>query len=198
MTDPFIYRPPTLATAACYAHLRALEAAAADTLRKEAGPVCEPNALMVGAGSNATPADFAAVNAACKALYDGILAVCPPSADRDRAEADARLARMRANEAMTQARGPGDCSAPARILDSAIAALRDARMWACASIALADEAALPPTERGAGGFGSTGTGPDDDRARLEARVRALEAEVSEARAEAAQWAAELDALRGAE
>lgn len=55
---------------------------------------------------------------------------------------------------------------------------------------------LPPTERGAGGFGSTGTGPvDDDRARLEARVRALEAEVVEARAERDQWAAELDALR---
>ena len=76
---------------------------------------------------------------------------------------------------------------------------------------------LPPTERGAGGFGSTGTGPapaddyrgggynkgysagyDDateDRALLEARIRALEAEVAEARAEAAQWAAELDALR---
>ena len=56
---------------------------------------------------------------------------------------------------------------------------------------------LPATERGAGGFGSTGTGPvaDDDRARLEARVRALEAEVLEARAERDQWAAELDALR---
>ena len=56
--------------------------------------------------------------------------------------------------------------------------------------------ALPPTERGAGGFGSTGTGPvDDDRARLEARVRALEAECAEARAERDQWAEELDALR---
>lgn len=117
---------------------------------------------------------------------------------------------------------------------------------------------LPPTERGAGGFGSTGTGPvaattpvtltrrspdaarayhegyaaalrtvsgwlrekadeseniagtlgviarlcadggsdaDDDRALLEARVRALEAEVAEARAERDQWAAELDAAR---
>ena len=59
--------------------------------------------------------------------------------------------------------------------------------------------ALPATARGAGGFGSTGTGPvDDDRARLEARVRALEAEVLEVRAERDQWAAELDALRGEE
>ena len=68
-----------------------------------------------------------------------------------------------------------------------------------ADAVLVEADALPPTERGAGGFGSTGTGaaPDDDRARLEARVRALEAEVLEARAEAAQWAAELDALRGA-
>lgn len=122
--------------------------------------------------------------------------------------------------------------------------------------------ALPPTSRGAGGFGSTGTRPasapasasapvtltrrspdaarayheghatalrwvagwlrekadeseniagtlggiarlcadggsdDDDRARIEARIRALEAEVSEARAEAAKWAAELDGERG--
>jgi len=56
--------------------------------------------------------------------------------------------------------------------------------------------ALPATARGAGGFGSTGTGPvDDDRARLEARVRALEAEVLEVRAERDQWAAELDAVR---
>lgn len=146
MTDPFAYRPPTPATAARYAHLRALEAAAADTLRKQAGPVCEPNALMIGAGSNATPGDFAAVSAACKALYDGILAVCPPSADRDRAEAGVRLARMRANEAMAQARGPTDAFVPSRILDGATAALRDARMWACASIALADEAALPAWE----------------------------------------------------
>ena len=34
-----------------------------------------------------------------------------------------------------------------------------------------------------------------DRALLEARVRALDAKVAEARAEAAKWAAELDALR---
>lgn len=58
--------------------------------------------------------------------------------------------------------------------------------------------ALPATARGAGGFGSTGPGPvDDDRARLEARVRALEAEVIEARAEAEKWAAELDGERAA-
>jgi len=58
---------------------------------------------------------------------------------------------------------------------------------------------LPATARGAGGFGSTGTGPvdSDDRARLEARVRALEAECAEARAEAAQWAAKLDEERAA-
>lgn len=65
-----------------------------------------------------------------------------------------------------------------------------------ADVALCPADALPPTQRGSGGFGSTGTGPvDDDRARLEARVRALEAEVVEARAERDQWAAELDALR---
>ncbi len=79
-----------------------------------------------------------------------------------------------------------------------------------ADVALCPADALPPTQRGAGGFGSTGTGPGDpwtagyragyddaeeDRALLEARIRALEAEVAEARAEAAQWAAELDALR---
>lgn len=129
-----------------------------------------------------------------------------------------------------------------------------------ADVALCPADALPPTQRGAGGFGSTGTGPasapatvpvtlprrspdaarayheghasamrsvagwlrekaaasetiaaqhgvvggwlgdcatgsDDDRALLEARIRALEAEVAEARAEAEGWAAELDALR---
>lgn len=143
MIDPFVYRPPTPATAPRYAHLRALEAAAANTLRTVAGPIVEPNALMVGAGSNATPPDFSAVNTACKALYDGILAVCPPSADRSAAERCVRLARMRANEAMTQARGHVDALTPARILDGAYEALRDARMQACAAIALADEAALP-------------------------------------------------------
>lgn len=131
-----------------------------------------------------------------------------------------------------------------------------------ADVALCPADALPPTQRGAGGFGSTGTGPapapatvpvaltrrspdaarayheghatalrwvagwlretadeseniagtlgviarlcadggsddDDDRARIEARIRALEAEVSEARAEAAKWAAELDGERAA-
>lgn len=86
------------------------------------------------------------------------------------------------------------------------------------AVLVAAETDLPPTKRGAGGFGSTGTGPvegPDDRYRkgyragyddgyedgcvcrtiLEARVRRLEAEVLEARAEAAQWARELDALR---
>jgi len=97
---------------------------------------------------------------------------------------------------------------------------RIAQLVVCpvADAALTPADSLPPTARGAGGFGSTGTGPRlpdawkhdsgatiqphpsgsweyDDRALLEARVRALEAEVAEARAEAAQWAAELDALR---
>lgn len=143
MNDPFAYHAPTPATTPRYAYLRALELAAADTLRKVCGPVVEPNALMVGAGSNATPPDFAAVNAACRALYDGILAVCPPSADRSAAERCVRLARMRANEAMVQARGHVDALTPARILNGAFEALRDARMQACAAIALADEAALP-------------------------------------------------------
>lgn len=83
---------------------------------------------------------------------------------------------------------------------------------------------LPPTARGAGGFGSTGTGPapatvepypsgvweydyragsyvftgppDEALREMTARIRHLEAAVSEARAEAAQWAAELDGERG--
>ena len=66
------------------------------------------------------------------------------------------------------------------------------------AVLVAAEADLPPTARGGAGFGSTGTGPveeADDRARLEARVRRLEAEVLEARAERDKWAAELDALR---
>lgn len=143
MIDPFVYRPPTPITAPRYTHLRILEAAATDTLRDVCGPAVNPNALLVHAGSKATPDDFAAINAACKALYDGILAVCPPGPDRDRAEADVRLARMRANEALSQVRVVGDCFAPARILDGAIAALRDARMWACAAIAMSDETDLP-------------------------------------------------------
>lgn len=107
-----------------------------------------------------------------------------------------------------------------------------------ADVALCPAAFLPPTERGAGGFGSTGTGPplpdswkhdsgatapatvpvepypsgaweydyrlgsyvftgppDEAIRELTARIRHLEAEVAEARAEAAKWAAELDALR---
>lgn len=147
MTDSFVYSPPTSATSARYAHLRDLEAAAIDALRDVCGPAVDPNAIMVYANRHATPGDYAEVSAACKDLYDGILAVCPPSADRDRAEADVRLARMRANEALSRARVTarvtGDCFAPSRIFDGAIAALRDARLWACASIALANEADLP-------------------------------------------------------
>lgn len=97
---------------------------------------------------------------------------------------------------------------------------RIAQLVVCpvADVALCPADSLPPTERGAGGFGSTGTGPalddygaggyakgyragyDDateDRALLEARVRALEAEVSEARAERDKWGAELDTERAA-
>ena len=53
------------------------------------------------------------------------------------------------------------------------------------------------TRKATGNLGGSGDyrGEVDDRARLEARVRALEAEVVEARAERDQWAAELDALR---
>jgi dUTP pyrophosphatase len=89
---------------------------------------------------------------------------------------------------------------------------RIAQLVVCpvADAALTAADSLPPTARGADGFGSTGTGPVDpwtagyragyddateDRALLEARVRSLEAEVLEARAERDKWAAELDALR---
>ena len=85
--------------------------------------------------------------------------------------------------------------------------------------------ALPPTARGAGGFGSTGTGagpapatiqpypsgvweydyragsyvftgpPDEAIRELTARIRHLEASLLEARAERDKWGTELDALR---
>lgn len=148
MIDPFVYRPPTPITAPRYAHLRKLEAGALNTLRTVCEPVVERGAIMTEVGPNATPADYAAVNDACKALYDGILAVCPPGADRDRAEADVRLARMRANEAMAQSAGPSSLITTLRIAMNAEKALRNARMWACAAIAPADEAALPAWEGG--------------------------------------------------
>ena len=98
-----------------------------------------------------------------------------------------------------------------------------------ADVALCPADSLPPTERGAGGFGSTGTGPvaasatatatvppypsgvweydyraggytftgppDEALREMAARIRHLEAQVLEARAERDKWAAELDSLR---
>lgn len=86
------------------------------------------------------------------------------------------------------------------------------------AVELVQAVELPATERGAGGFGSTGTGPvaapatvppypsgvweydgppDEAIREMAARIRYLEAAVSEARAERDKWAAELDALRDA-
>lgn len=59
----------------------------------------------------------------------------------------------------------------------------------------ADSSEAMAATLGAGAELPADGGSDDDRARLEARVRALEAEVLEARAEAVKWAAELDRLR---
>lgn len=140
--DPFIFRPPTPVTKPRYERLHAAEMACWDRLWRTVHPFTDFNALCVGAVPRPEHKDFAEVNAAAQEFYGVIRKVAPATADRAAAEMSVRLARMLCNEAMVCPSGGAD--APLKNLNEAQMELRKARMLACAAIALAAEADLPP------------------------------------------------------
>ena len=87
-----------------------------------------------------TAESFGLINDACKHFADEISAVCPPSADRSAAERCVRLARMLANEAVIVPL----FEQKTKTLELAQDQLMLARMQACAAVALALPAELPP------------------------------------------------------
>ncbi len=122
MRDPFHYIPPSPTTAPKYAAIRDATNAADEAI---AGALFD---FDVSKADKA--ACFDTICAAAKSLHDVIEATCPPSADTTTAIRSVRLARMRANESVTSV-----IELDWRSL------LTDARMWACAAVALADEPA---------------------------------------------------------
>lgn len=140
--DPFIFRPPTPATKPRYDRLHEAEIACWDCLSRTVRPFTDFGALCVGAIDRPTGEHFFEVNAAARAFYLVIREVAPASVDRAAAELAVRLVRMLCNEAMVCPSGGAD--APLKNLNEAQMELRKARMLACAAIALADEADLPP------------------------------------------------------
>lgn len=141
IADLFGYQPPTDDTRPRHARVDAAADAAISVFRNTLAGMTDANALMVGAVPKAIPAQFVAINDACRALVTELQAVCPPSADLTAAIRCVRLARMLANNALVAA---GDCYEPADDQRQALAQLKLARFQAKAAIALALPAELPP------------------------------------------------------
>jgi len=104
------------------------------------------NFVVIESPAVPTPDAYAEVNAACKAFYDVIQKVCPPSADRSAAERCVRLARMKANEAMHSSLPGGTKLWSKEVAFSAFVELLNAKLQANASIALALPHELPAWE----------------------------------------------------
>lgn len=120
MKDPFHYIPPTPTTAPKYAAIRTGESNARDRIGIALNP----------ANNFDRQAKFDHICEACREFADLIESTCPQSADTTTAIRSVRLVRMRANESVTSV-----VELDWRTL------LTDARMWACAAVALADEPA---------------------------------------------------------
>lgn len=140
--DPFVFRPPTPATAPRYERLREAEIACWGRIFRTVHPFTDWNTLCLGVMDRPEHKDFAEVNEATKEFYAVIREVAPESVDRAAAEMSVRLARMLCNEAMVCPSGGAD--APLKNFNEAQMEIRKARMLACAAIALADHADLPP------------------------------------------------------
>jgi len=145
--DPFVFRPPTPVTAPRHERIRAAEDACWHRLWRTVHPFTDSNVLCVGAMDRPQGKDFAEVNAAAQEFYGVIREVAPECVERASAELCVRLARMLCNEAMVSTSGGAD--QPRTNLNEAQMELRKARMLACAAIALADPAGLPPLPPGA-------------------------------------------------
>jgi hypothetical protein len=116
--------------------------AIADTIK----PFVCFQSLCIGAADKPKPADYAAVNDACKAFYEVIQKVCPPSADRSAAERCVRLARMKANETMYPMHESCTADLPGKLGEAALMELLSAKHQASASISLALPHELPALE----------------------------------------------------
>jgi hypothetical protein len=131
--DPFVFTPSTPETAPRYQAIEREFASCCDAIDRVLMPFATP-------GHTPTPSDYEAVNGACKAFYEAIRKVCPPSEDRAAAERCVRLARMKANAAMRP-------SLPIKLVaESAFLELLNAKLQANVSIALALPDELPPWE----------------------------------------------------
>ena len=139
--DLFVYHPPTPETAPRYEAITDAWGKCHHILDRILG-----NFVVVDPPAVPTHENYAEINAACKAFYEVIQKVCPPSADRAAAERCVRLARMKANEAMRPSL-PG-CTAfwAQQVAVSALTELLNAKLQANASIALALPDELPAWE----------------------------------------------------
>jgi hypothetical protein len=115
MKNEFVYHPPTGEQLAKYTELREKCACLM--------AFCSPSINL--------PVAYAAVNSAAEDFHGTIARLAPDCADKTVALRQVRLARMWANEALSTWSEHGF----RRALDCAL----EARMWACAAIALADD-----------------------------------------------------------
>lgn len=143
--DIFAYIAPTFITTPRHAAIRAAEAACAAEIVRVAMPIVGFHARCAGVHAKATPADFAAISAACREYLAVCTANAPQSADLAAAERCIRLARMLANEALIQP-DRAEAQVPERLVERAREQLQLARMQASAAVALADDGELPPIE----------------------------------------------------
>ncbi len=123
--DLFTYHPPNERTSPKYAMVRAAE----DHLRDRLRSVVDFSNSLDRQMRHTLTSD------ACRAFYEAIETVAPASADKTTALRLIRLVRMRINESLVTG-----------VEVDVSALIRDARMWTCAAIAIADAqlaAALP-------------------------------------------------------
>lgn len=104
--------------------------------------------LVIALNSTRVPesSDYESINAECKAFFDVVQKVCPPSADRSAAERCIRLARMKANEAMRPTLSGAGPLWKQDVANLALGELLNAKLQANASIALALPNELPAWE----------------------------------------------------
>jgi hypothetical protein len=119
MKDPFEYQPPTPETQPRYEVIRAAESRCRQ---------CIADALDATSGVT-NPVRYGLINAACRDFHAVILEQAPAGGDRDAACRAVRLSRMQANEMV----------ANGVLLAKPPEALVDARMWACAAVALGSD-----------------------------------------------------------
>lgn len=144
--DPFKYLEPNADTTPRYKAITEAWKSCCSSVEETLRPFICYQSLCIGATDRPKPKDYAAINEACKAFFDVIQKVCPPSADRTAAERCIRLARMKANEAMYPMCENPTADLPGKIGAAALMDLLSAKHQAAASVALALPNELPAWE----------------------------------------------------